>query len=376
MSNLFIFAGEPSGDLHGEKLVRALLAKKPDLHIWGVGGPRMREAGMQSILPMEEFQVMGFIDVFLALPKLVRQFYFLRRQVLEKNPDTVLLIDYPGFNLRFAEHLRKKGYKGFLCHFICPSVWAWGKNRIPKMAKNLDILFTILPFEEKCFTDTSLNVHFVGHPLINNIPTPHKKDKVEQIAIFPGSRKKELERNFPIHLRVAKKLLVSHPDLQLTVSLSQKRFIPLLKTMMQKEGIELPLQENSYALMEKSDLAIAKSGTVTLELALHEVPTIVTYGISTIDLFVAKTLLKICLPYYCLVNILHNSEVFPELIGPNLTEETLFKKMQQLLERPDLRLACRKKCKEIRSLLTDKNTAEEVAEEIVKKGFQLLKLPS
>jgi lipid-A-disaccharide synthase len=376
MRSLFIFAGEPSGDLHGEKLVRALLAKKPDLEIWGVGGRRMRAAGVECVLPMEEFQVMGFIDVFLALPKLMRQFYLLRRQVLKKNPDTVLLIDYPGFNIRFAEHLRKKGYKGFLCHFICPSVWAWGKNRIPKMAKNLDTLFTILPFEKTYFSATSLKVHFVGHPLVKSILEPHKQDKVQQIGIFPGSRKKELERNFPIHLRVAKKLLAFHPNLQFTVSLSQPRFAPLLKTIMQKEGIEFPLEEQSYGLMEKSDLAIAKSGTVTLELALHKVPTVVTYGISAIDLFVAKNLLRIRLPYYCLVNILHSSEVFPELMGPNLTEEALFKKMQQFIEAADLRLACRKKCEEVRALLTEMNAAEEVAEEVVKKGFKLLKSSS
>ncbi len=163
--DLFVFAGEKSGDLHGEKLLEALRAKSPHLKIAGVGGPLMRSKGMQCILPMEEFQVMGFIDVFLSLPKLMRQFYFVAREILRLNPRIVVTIDYPGFNLRLARHLRKKGFKGKLVHFICPSVWAWGKKRIPLMAENLDMLLSILPFEKELFAHTELPVHFVGHPL-------------------------------------------------------------------------------------------------------------------------------------------------------------------------------------------------------------------
>ena len=169
MTDLFIFAGEASADLLGEELLKELKLKGRRLKISGVGGPKMREEGFSFIAQMEEFRVMGFVDVFLALPKLMRKFFAIRRAILEMNPKTVLFIDYPGFNLRMAKSLRKKGFSGKLCHFVCPSVWAWGKKRIPLMAKTLDLLLTILPFQARYFANTSLKTHFVGHPLAQRL---------------------------------------------------------------------------------------------------------------------------------------------------------------------------------------------------------------
>lgn len=365
--DIFLFAGESSADLHGEKLIQALQTLRPTLDIWGVGGPKMRAAGLRCILPMEEFQVMGFIDVFLAFPRLLKHFYRLRSLLLEKKPNAAVFIDYPGFNLRMENHLRKKGYRGFLCHYICPSVWAWGKKRIPQMAKNLDLLLTILPFEANYFLGTSLPVHYVGHPLIKNIPeVPKKNEVVHHLALFPGSRKKEIEKNFPQYLRCTKKLLAAYPDLHCTVSASHTRFIPLLKTLMQHENIDFPIEENSYALMQKADLALAKSGTITLELALHKVPTIVTYGISPLDVFVAKNILKIHLPYYCLVNIIYGKEVFPELIGPHFTEEALLSKTKKFLENPSFLQECLLKCNKVREILGEKDASQEASHLLVK----------
>lgn len=365
MKDLFIFAGEPSGDLHGEKLITALKSKQPDLNIWGVGGPRMRAAGLRSVLSMEEFQVMGFIDVFLALPKLMRHFYFLRRLILEKKPDAAVFIDYPGFNIRLENALRKKGYRGFLCHYICPSVWAWGKKRIPAMAKNLDLLLTILPFEPDCFKGTSLTTRYVGHPLIARIPEAAVKEEVNKLAIFPGSRRKEIERNFPQYVRVAKALLRDFPYLQIAVSLSQEKYKPLLEEIMDKEGLRLPFEQDAYNLMKTADLAIAKSGTITLELALHNIPTVVTYGISKMDLFLAQHIFRIRLPFYCIVNIIQGSEVFPELIGPYLTEPALLEKTKNFLTSKDARISCQRKCQEVRSQLGGKDASEEAARTIL-----------
>ncbi|MBS0627154.1 MAG: lipid-A-disaccharide synthase, partial [Verrucomicrobia bacterium] len=145
--DLFIFAGEPSGDLHGEALIQNLRSLHPEITISGVGGPKMRAAGLDSILEMEQFQVMGFIAVFLSLPKLIRYFYFLAKTILFLKPKAVLFIDYPGFALRLERHLKKKHFKGKIIHYICPSVWAWGKKRIPLMEKTLDLLISIFPFE-------------------------------------------------------------------------------------------------------------------------------------------------------------------------------------------------------------------------------------
>jgi lipid-A-disaccharide synthase len=209
--DLFVFAGEKSGDLHGGHLLRELFSIRPDARVCGVGGPSMREAGLSCMLPMEKFQVMGFVDVFIALPRLMRQFFAVKNYILRTQPPAVLLIDYPGFNLRLAASLRKAGFKGRICHYICPSVWAWGKKRIPQMANTLDMLFSILPFEKSYFSETSLPVHYVGHPLVAAVSNYRRRplddfSDGKVLALFPGSRRKELERNLFVQLSAAKKL--------------------------------------------------------------------------------------------------------------------------------------------------------------------------
>jgi lipid-A-disaccharide synthase len=373
--DLFVFAAEKSADLHGEKLLQALRAERPALRIAGVGGPKMRSVGMDCILPMEQFQVMGFIDVFRAFPKLYRHFHFIAQKIQELNPKIVLTIDYPGFNLRMARHLRKKGFEGKLIHFICPSVWAWGKKRIPLMAQNLDLLLSILPFEKQLFADTALQVAFVGHPLSERIKTyVYKKanfptDK-KIIALFPGSRKKEIERNLPMQLDVCGDLLKRHPDFHIALSLSDEKYRPFIAdTLDQKRwssgDISLVPADYSYELMKASHLAIAKSGTVTLELALHRVPTVVVYGVSFLDKIIAYDILRIRLPFYCLVNIIAGKEVFPELFGPNFTFDNVKEKVEELLEEP-MRRKVHTECDKIVKQLGDKETSKEAADEILK----------
>lgn len=376
MCDLFIFAGEASGDLHGDKLLEALLKKRPGLSIAAVAGPKMRQHKIDCVMRTEEFLVMGFIDVFLALPKLIRQFYAVRRAILKLNPKVVLFIDYPGFNLRMAKSLKKKRFSGKLCHYICPSVWAWGKKRIPLMGRTLDLLMTILPFEARYFAKTPLKVAYVGHPLAKRIqehkyqPLDLPKDK-RIISIFPGSRKKEILRNFELQLKVAKRLLALHPDLFFGISSFHPPFAPLLQKMIDearlKECVLVP-GEMSYELMRASHSAIAKSGTVTLELALHKVPTVVTYAITSLDLFIAQKLLGINLPHYCIVNIIAEGELFRELFGPNFTEENLFNALQNLLTSPTLFATSQKRCEEL-SLLLNKGDASVTAAQSLQDFF-------
>ncbi|MBS0653605.1 MAG: lipid-A-disaccharide synthase [Verrucomicrobia bacterium] len=375
--DLFIFVGEKSADLHGEKIIEALKKHSPSLRISGVGGPKMRAAGLDCVLPMEEFQVMGFVDVFLALPKLMRQFYFVANQIFTLKPKAVLFIDYPGFNLRMARHLRKKGYQGKLCHYICPSVWAWGKKRIPLMAKHLDLLLTILPFEKNYFANTGLRVEYVGHPLVqrikehNYLPFPFPKDK-KIIAVFPGSRRKELERNLALQLQVCRRLKQDDPDLSFALSISDERFRPLIEEIVLRQGwkdnVQFVPQDRTYELMRAAHAAIAKSGTVTLELALHEVPTVVTYAISPLDLYIARDVLKIRLPFYCLVNIIANSEVFPELFGPNFTEENLYQKISSLIGGTERKI-CQASCLALKEQLGDRDASTEAAKYVLQLAF-------
>lgn len=366
--DLFIFAGETSGDLRGEELLTAIRTLFPKWRIVGVGGPKMRPLMDECWLPMEQFQVMGFIDVFLALPKIAKHFFFLRKKILLTNPKYSLFIDYPGFNLRLERSLKKRGYQGSLIHYICPSVWAWGKGRIPLMAASLDQLLTILPFEKECFAHTPLAVHYMGHPLVKKIAhyphqIPAELAGKKVLSLFPGSRKKELHRNLPIQLRAAKRALELDPSLQLCLSIANPAFAPYIKELC--HSMQIPIlffpQEQCYNLMKASYLAIATSGTITLELALHQVPTIVTYGISPLDLFLAKYLFRISLPFYSLANIITNEEIFPELMGPHLTEEALFSKTALFLQRSDLYASCQKKCAHLTTLLGELSLSEEIA---------------
>ncbi len=372
--DLFIFAGEKSGDLHGGHLLQKLKELHPSLCIAGVGGEKMREAGLACVMPMEEFQVMGFIDVFLSLPKLFKQFTIIKRTILNMKPKMVVFIDYPGFNLRMAKALRKSNFCGKICHFICPSVWAYGKNRISLMENTLDLLLSILPFEQEYFQTTSLKVRYVGHPLVKAISYDKRENAREKlVGIFPGSRTKELARNLPIQLKAFSRLKKDHPNLRAAISVVHPQFLPMIKQHLENlnlvDHIQLVDGAHSYDLMRACTLAIAKSGTVTLELALHGVPTVVTYGISSIDLFIAQKILRINLPFYCLVNILAKGEVFPELIGPNLTLDALESHVRLLLENPEVYMSCRNQCEKIRSLLGEEDASQQAAKSIAQLLF-------
>jgi lipid-A-disaccharide synthase len=224
--SLFLFAGEQSGDILGGNLVKALKQVSPDLAVYGVGGPEMHKAGLSIVHPMERFQVMGFSDVLKSLPRLYADFRKIQKEILQKCPAGVVLIDYPDFNMLLAKSLRKKGYRGKMIHYVCPSIWAWRRKRIYSLAKTLDRLLAILPFEANCFVTTKLPVTYVGHPLVSvvdryeyasgcNFPKP-------LVAIFPGSRRHEIALNLPLQLAAAKQLgpnytiavSVARPDLK------------------------------------------------------------------------------------------------------------------------------------------------------------------
>lgn len=357
--DLFIATGELSGDLHGSKLVQELLTLRPTLKIGAVAGPKMRALPVQEFFPMEKLQVMGFIDVLLALPKIAKQFYAIRNKILELNPKAVVFIDYPGLHLRMERSLRKKGYKGKLIHMVCPTVWAWGKKWIPRMAETLDLLLAFFPFEKACFAHTQLPVKYIGHPL--TIPVaefiPSGKFQGKILGLFPGSRKTEIERNLPLQLKVARRLRELDPSLLLAVSVTHFDLkIP--------DAILVPPEDN-YELMRASHLALATSGTVTLELALHGIPTVVNYAIKPLDCFIAQKIFRIHLPFYCLANIVVNKSVFPELFGPNLTEEQLFFWAQKMWFDEEARKMSLLGCAEVRKSLGVKRAAQEAAEAVL-----------
>ncbi len=352
--HLFILAGEPSGDLHGAALIEQLLKLRPNLQIHAVAGPRMREYPIHCVEQMENLKVMGFTDVLTSLPKIGRLFFKIRKHILQSSPKAVITTDYPGFNLRLQRSLSRQKYSGKQIHYICPTVWAWGKKRIDLMAEHLDLGLAILPFEPACFQHTSLPMQYVGHPLIKAVlehkPNIHFReannlaptDKI--LALFPGSRAKEIERNLPLMLRIAERL---------------KALDSTLRTVIAEPN------SKPYDLMQNAHLALAKSGTVTLELALHKTPTVIQFAIKPIDVFLATKVFKINLPYYGLPNLIAQEEIFPELFGPNLTEEALLGHATTLWFDAEKRAAMQKSCAKLWDILGTEDASFRAAQAIL-----------
>lgn len=362
--DLFIFAAEDSADAFGHNLIKELLLINPNLKVLSVAGPRMRKFNITTLLKMENFQVMGFIDVLLAIPVLIKNFFYIRKSILKFNPKICVFIDYPDFNLLLEKSLRKKGYKNKLIHYVAPTVWAWRKKRVDFMAKYLDLLLTIFPFEKKYFSNTKLDVRYVGHPLVYDLIKNQKMNsKKELIGIFPGSRKNEIKRNLPIQLLAAKKLLENNNNLIFGISVTNFDLINKIfkKLNLNSKNFIFFEREKNYEFMGKLKFALATSGTITLELALYRVPTVVNYSIKPIDLFIARSILKINLPFYCMVNIIANKQIFFELYGPNLTVDNLIKYSNKFLFEDKTYKDCIIECENLVKIIEVRNSNKKTA---------------
>lgn len=380
MSRYFFFAGESSGDLHGGFLMEALSKNDSQFFATGVGGPCMREKGLYCFIPMEHFQVMGFVDVIRALPRLWIYFCRIRKEILNQKPDCVVLIDYPGFNLRLARSLRKLGYKGKIVQYICPTVWAHGKKRIDLLARHYDLLLVIYPFEASYFAHTCLPVYYVGNPLADAIRFyPYQSEWWKKvglpgdqnlIALFPGSRKGEINYHLAQQLEAAAYLHRHYPHLRFAIACSHESLRQAICEVIKNS----PLSAAGnifiippcfrYELMKSCTTALAKSGTVTLELALHLVPTVVHYTLSAINYVFAKYILRLKLKHYCIVNILSGQTVFPELIGKSVLQKTLNDTLLRVHSDESLRRYMQENCEKIKAVLGDLQTHQKAAVEI------------
>jgi lipid-A-disaccharide synthase len=377
---IFLFAGEKSGDLHGAKLIRALKEKMPQASFSAVAGPEMREQGIHCFMRTEDFENFGITDIILSLPKIRRQFYAVLDYILNNKPDVVILIDYPGFNLRLAKALRKKEFKGKIVQYIAPTIWAHGKSRADVLEENIDLLLTIYPFEKELFKEHSLSVKYIGNPLKETVETHIYdenwaglcgiKDKKELIAIFPGSRKKELKNHVPYLLEAAEAYKKENPHAIFALSCAHDEMMGLLHEAIKKSPLKVDKdlffvpKTYSYELMRDCRSAIAKSGSVTLELALHKRPTVVMYKLSTLNRFFAKYILGLKLSHYCIVNILNGKTTFPELIEKKLSTTHLLNSLKSINNEGPQRNACIEDCERLSSTLNENRASHEAAEAI------------
>lgn len=365
-------AGEASGDRHGGLLIDALKQLDPSTHFTGVGGGHMIQAGFSPFLTLEPFEVMGLWDVVFALPRLSRLFRQVRQKILNLNPDAVVLIDYPGFNLRLAASLRKKGYKGKIFYYISPTVWAHSPKRVEVLAQYADHLFTLFPFEKQCYAHTSLPVTYVGHPLAQEVRThQHKTDWRTDVGIpkeaillglFPGSRPGEIARNLKNQLQAIERLQQAHPETIVAVSCASPHLAPLLEKHLSTRKMVLVPGKYSYELMRESRVALAVSGTVNLELALHKTPTVVVYAVGLIASLYAGLVLRLTLPYFSIVNILAGRELFPEFIRKGFHLNKVVQQLKELFLDSPKRQVIIEGCRQIEASLQEGGGANKAAQ--------------
>ena len=360
--NIAIFALETSADLYAAKIAKHLKTKFTDLHLSGVGGNLLLQEGQEQYLSMRSFQVMGFSDVFKKIFSLTKNFYMLRNILLKQNPACILFVDGPAFSLRLAKSLRKKGYTGKIIQFVAPTVWVHGKKRADDIAKYFDLLLTLYDFEKPYFP--KIKTVFVGHPIVEIIDEAlQKPDKLsfskKVLALFPGSRPAEIARNLPKQLDAAKQFLQQYPDFEVAIGCAGKiANVDITVTFVSFE--------DRFELMQKSTLALAKSGTVTLELAYLQVPTVVNYELTLLNRLMAQYVLKIdTMPFYAMPNILCGKALFYECIKPPNTADVLCDRLVTTYKEKDTKKTDFELLR--KRLETDDSPTKRVAEEVCAK---------
>lgn len=339
-----IVAGEASGDLLGAKLIAALRGHVGELQVAGVGGPAMLAAGCQSITNMERLSVMGLIEPLFHLPDLIKLRRELYHYFTKNRPDVFIGIDSPDFNLGLELKLRHAGIP--VVHYVSPSVWAWRQKRIHKIAKAVDLMLTLFPFEAKFYEKHHVPVCYVGHSLAEQIPLVPDKlaarralgidEQATTIALLPGSRRQEIRYIAEIFLQSAKRCFQARPDLRfLTSHISEERYQEFYACYKQ-HAPDLPLQfftNRSHDVMEAADVVLVTSGTATLETMLYKKPMIVAYRMSALTYQLARYLVK--LPYFSLPNLLAEQSLVPELLQKAAEPENISQHIFAYLDHPE-----------------------------------------
>jgi lipid-A-disaccharide synthase len=314
----FVVAGEVSGDQHGASLIAAMRSLHPDLRFAGIGGTRMYDQGMECIYRAEEMALVGFWEVLRRLPYLLKVMRRTIRFIIEWQPERVIVIDYPGFNLRLARQLRRRGIP--VTYYISPQLWAWRENRIAAIREHVDQLLVIFPFEVEWYRARGVNAQFVGHPLLDE-PDPEvsREDFLRSfdldpekpvLTLYPGSRPQELDRHLQIFYEAARLLMESIPQLQVILGLAQGLSEEMILADA-RDRITVVVNDPRLTL-RYCDAAIVASGTATLEGTIWGVPMAVVYRVAPFSWWLGRRLVK--LPFASMVNILSGEQVVPEFL--------------------------------------------------------------
>jgi lipid-A-disaccharide synthase len=330
----YIIAGEASGDLHASNLMKAIIKKdkKANFRYWG--GDHMSNVSNGLVKHIKDLAFMGFIEVVMNLRTIAKNIKFCKKDLITYKPDVLILIDYPGFNLRIAEFAHQNGIK--VHYYISPQIWAWKQNRVHKIKKVVDEMYCILPFEKAFYKKFNVNVHYVGHPLVDAINNFRKTALTQNkflaknnlsnkpiLAILPGSRNQEIKVKLPIMIEASK----SFPNHQIIIAGAPNQSVQFYNHIIGNANVKI-LENQTYDLLNNSDLAIVTSGTATLETALFNVPQVVCYKANVISYHIAKRLVKI--EYISLVNLIMGKEAVKELIQGELTPKNIVSELKKI----------------------------------------------
>jgi len=368
----YLIAGEASGDLHGGNLLRALRRRDAQAEFRAWGGDRMREAGAELVRHVSELAFMGFWEVAVNLRSILGLLAHARQDLVAWKPDVLILIDYPGFNLRMAAAAKAAGIP--VIWYISPQVWAWKAGRVKTLRSRVDELYAILPFEKAFYAKRGMDIHFVGHPLLDEIarrqvsgegaPLPGATASGVQetrswIALLPGSRKQEISRMLPVMLEVARR----HPQRRFALAGLRQIGETTYCSFGLPDHVELHM-DRTYAVLEQAEAALVTSGTATLETALFGVPEVVLYRGNALSYAIARQLVKV--PFISLVNLVLERELVPELIQGQMVPDTVDAALRRLLEDPVRAGQIRQGYEELRVRLGGVGASERVAEGILR----------
>lgn len=373
MSNkILIITGEASGDLHGGLLTGELKKLNPALEIFAVGSKKMETAGAKIIFESTQLAIFGFTEMFSRMDLIRKAFDEIKEFVRIERPSLVVLIDYPGFNIRLAGFLNEQ--KIPVIYYISPQIWAWNKGRINVLKKLVKKMIVVFPFEEEIYKNAGIDVEFVGHPLLDLVkPKISKKEIIKKfgfnednpiIGLLPGSRVEEINNLLPVMVNVCRKLKKNIPAVQFYICWSNNLDIKLIEKRLKKADFPVSIISGwNYELISVSDLVMVASGTATLETAILETPMVILGKISFLSSLLARVLIKI--PYLGLPNILAGEMIAPEFLQENVRARKIFPAVLALIQNKNMQTEMRNKLAIVRKKLGNSGAAKRAALAIV-----------
>lgn len=369
-----IVAGEVSGDTHAAELVKAIKEISPNIKIWGIGGEKMKSNGVELIYDITQWALVGFWEVLKNYRKIRKVFYDMLNVIKKRKPSALILVDYPGFNLRLAKKVKSLSIP--VIYYISPQVWAWGKGRIRQIKNYVDKMIVIFPFEKKFYEINKVPVEFVGHPMIDVLKNRVSKriqlreelgvfHSGKLIGILPGSREQEIKRHLPVLLEAAKRL----KGVKFVIGAASKSLSKLISSYNHPssctQGLDksIPVLINrTYDIMEASDLILTSSGTATLETACFATPMVVIYKLNWLTYLFIKSMISI--PNVAMVNVVAEECIVPELIQNQATPSVICKEALDILENGARKDRIINGLKRVRSKLEKTDAAKRAAKTI------------